>query len=452
MIFWTIFNPIFKWPGCGLSTLLSHLKGVCPMPTIGEAGKKGPRVRSDCFVAVEMQSTGGLQIQLKSKVEGMFGQRIKDLMHQGCEAMGVEHALISVEDMGALPFTLAARLETAVRRAGCKPAAEFLLPMSDHSKQECTHDRLRRSRLYLPGNEPKFYVNAGLHEPDGIILDLEDSVAPAEKDSARCLVRNALRVVNFYGAERMVRINQGDRGLEDLQWIIPHGVNLVLIPKVEDPAQVRAVADRIDEINQDCGGDNPVFLMPIIESALGAWKAYEIGIAHENVVALAVGLEDYTADIGAQRTNEGTESFWARAQVINGARAAGVQPIDTVFSDVTDMDGLRDSIIEAKGLGFVGKGCIHPRQIQVVHEAFAPHSAEIDRAQKIVKAFEVAEAQGLGVVSLGSKMIDAPVVKRALKTIEIAMKVGLLTDDWRDADDKPGARLNGKMTEKGGES
>ena len=421
------------------------------MPTIGEAGKKGPRVRSDCFVAVELQTTGGLQIYLKSKVEGMFGLRIKTMMRQGCEVMGVEHAIVTVEDMGALPFTLAARLETAVRRAGHEPSEEFLLPMSDHCRNKSTSDCLRRSRLYLPGNEPKFYVNAGLHEPDGIILDLEDSVAPAEKDAARCLVRNALRVVNFYGAERMVRINQGKRGLEDLQWIIPHNVNLVLIPKVEDPDQVTAVATRIAEIQNGCGGNHPVYLMTITESALGAWKAYEIGMAHENVVSLAVGLEDYTADIGAQRTNQGTESFWARAQVINGAKAAAVQPIDTVFSDVSDMDGLRDSIVEAKSLGFVGKGCIHPRQIQVVHEAFAPDAAEIDRAQKIVKAFEVAEAKGLGVVSLGSKMIDAPVVKRALKTIEIAKKVGLLTEDWRDAEDRPGARIGGKLNEKGGE-
>jgi citrate lyase subunit beta / citryl-CoA lyase len=407
------------------------------MPVIGEAGKKGPDVRSDCGLAVEIQSSGGLQVHLKSKVEGMFGDRIRSLVRQGCEMMGVEHATINVEDMGALPFTLAARLETAVRRSGHQPIAEFLLPMSARCLTPSTRDRLRRSRLYLPGNEPKFYVNAGLHEPDGIILDLEDSVAPSEKDSARCLVRNALRAVDFYGSERMVRINQGERGLEDLEWIIPHNVNLVLIPKVEDPSQVTVVANRIKEINDRSGNEATVYLMPIIESALGAWKAFEIASSHENVIALAVGLEDYTADIGVQRTNQGTESFWARAQVINGAKAAGVQPIDTVFSDVSDMEGLRESIIEAKGLGFVGKGCIHPRQIQVVHQAFAPDEAEIDKAKKIVMAFEEAEAKGLGVVSLGSKMIDAPVVKRALTTVEIAMKVGLLPAEWRDDENKP---------------
>ncbi len=417
------------------------------MPTIGVAGKKGPKVRSDCHVTVEIQSSGGLQINLISKVAGMFGPRIEALIREGCETLGLNNAIISVDDKGALPFTLAARLETAVLRSGHKPSGEFLLPLCEACLGESSRDRLRRSRLYLPGNEPKFYVNAGLHQPDGAILDLEDSVAPKEKDSARCLVRNALRAVNFYGAERMVRINQGQHGLDDLDWIIPHNVNLILIPKVEEPAEVVAVAERIAEIQKNLDVDTPVYLMPIIESAKGAWQAYEIACSHPNIIGLAIGLEDYTADIGTQRTNAGTESFWARSQVINGAKAAGLQAIDTVFSDVNDMDSLRDSVLEAKSLGFVGKGCIHPRQIPVVHQAFAPDASEIDRAKKIVVAFEKAESEGLGVVSLGSKMIDAPVVKRALTTVEIAMLVGLLSADWRDNAEKPGSRKNGELTE-----
>ncbi|MCK9997021.1 MAG: HpcH/HpaI aldolase/citrate lyase family protein [Candidatus Krumholzibacteria bacterium] len=402
------------------------------MAGTGEAGKKGSRVRSDCWIEVEIRDSGGVSIDLQSKVSGMFGERIGALIEEGCRALGVEHARISVEDQGALPFTLAARLETAARRAGAKVAGEFLLPMSDKCAYGSKSDRLRRSRLYLPGNEPKFYVNAGLHGPDGVILDLEDSVAPSEKDAARVLVRNALRVVDFYGAERMVRINQGEQGLEDLEWIVPHNVNLILIPKVEDPRQVVEVDRRIAEIQKKHGFTNPVLLMPIIESALGAWRAYEIGAICANVVGLAIGLEDYTADIGAQRTLEGTESFWARAQVLNGARAAHVQPIDTVFSDVADMEGLAASVREAKSLGFVGKGCIHPRQITVVHDSFAPDEAEIEKACRIVLAFEDAEARGLGVVSLGSKMIDAPVVKRAKTTVEAAIRVGRLDDDWRE--------------------
>ena len=402
------------------------------------AGQRGAKVRSDCWIEVELRETGGVTVALTSKVAGMFGEQITAQISEGCAALGIEHAAVTVEDQGALPYTIAARLETAVRRAATKAGREiteaYLLPMADHCTYDSSADRLRRSRLYLPGNEPKFYVNAGLHEPDGVILDLEDSVAPTEKDAARCLVRNALRAVNFYGAERMVRINQGDLGLADLDWVVPHNVNLILIPKVESPRQVLRVEEKIETLQRDHGLKKPIYLMPIIESALGAWRAFEIAEAGKHVVSLAIGLEDYTADIGVQRTLEGTESFWARCQVINGAKAAGVQPIDTVFSDVTDMDGLRASVIEAKQLGFVGKGCIHPRQIQVVHEAMAPTADEIDRAKKIVLAFEAAKAQGLGVVSLGSKMIDAPVVKRAQTTMTTAVSVGIVPETWRDDD------------------
>jgi len=309
----------------------------------------------------------------------------------------------------------------------------WLLPARAGLDRASERGRLRRSRLYLPGNEPKFFPNAALHGPDGLILDLEDSVAPAEKDAARALVRNALRAIDFQGAERMVRINQGVQGLADLEWVVPHGVQLVLIPKVEDPGQVVEVDRRIAELGRPGVSAPVVHLMPIIESALGAWRAYEIAKASSNVVGLAIGLEDYTADIGAQRTVAGAESFWARAQVLNGARAAGVQPIDTVFSDVGDEEGLRQSVVEAKSLGFVGKGCIHPRQIAIVHDAFAPTGDEIERAVRIVRAYEDAEARGLGVVSLGTKMIDAPVVKRALATVDLAVRMSRLDAEWREA-------------------
>jgi citrate lyase subunit beta/citryl-CoA lyase len=159
--------------------------------------------------------------------------------------------------------------------------------------------------------------------------------------------------------------------------------------------------------------------MPIVESALGAVRAYEIATACDNIVALTIGLEDYTADIGVPRTREGRESFWARSQVVNAARAAGVQPIDSVFSDVFDVDGLRESVIEAKSLGFDGKGCIHPRQIAIIHEGFAPTEQELAKARRIVEAFEEAERKGLGVVSLGGKMIDPPVVKRAQRVVRL---------------------------------
>ena len=148
-------------------------------------------------------------------------------------------------------------------------------------------------------------------------------------------------------------------------------------------------------------------------------------------MAIAIGLEDYTADIGVQRTNQGRESLYARSQVVNSAKCAGIQAIDTVFSDVNEENGLRASVKEAKALGFEGKGCIHPRQIIPIHEEFAPSKLEIERAKKIVIAFDEAEKKGLGVVALGNKMIDSPVVKRALQTIDLAIAMKLLTKRWK---------------------
>jgi len=398
---------------------------------VGEAGARGKDVRSDCWVRVEIRDAGGVEIALRSKVMSMYGRAIREQAERGLTALGIAHAAVEMEDAGAVPFVLDARLETAARRALGELAAE-ILPDRRVTPAPSPRDRFRRSRLYLPGNTPKLMLNAGLHRPDAVILDLEDAVAPAEKDAARCVVRNALRVVDFGGAELMVRINQGERGLADLDWIVPHGVQMVLIPKVEDPAAVRDVAARAAEIAAAAGREEPVWLMPIIESSLGALKALEIATAADTVVALAIGLEDYTADLGVQRTREGTESFWMRGQIVNAARAAGIQPIDTVFSDVADQEGLKASVLEAKSLGFDGKGCIHPRQIAVVHEAFAPDAVEIDKARRVVLAFEEAEARGLGVVSLGSKMIDPPVVKRAQHTVKLALATGLLAENWRE--------------------
>ena len=405
------------------------------MNPTGQAGRRGDRVRSDCWISFEKKADGGISIEVTSKVESMYGESIRDTIREGLSALGIDHADIVVEDAGALPFVIAARLEAAVKRAAPDVEAEFLPEFKDHSRYGTTRERFRRSRLYLPGDQSKLMLNAGLHGPDGVILDLEDSIAPAEKDAARFVVRNALRTVDFFGAERMVRINQLPAGLEDLAYVVPHNPHIILIPKVEDPSQVVAVDERVQELRGAHGIDAEIYLMPIVESALGCWRAYEIAASSPNVVALTIGLEDYTADIGTQRTNKGRESCWARSQVVNGARATRVQPIDTVFSDVTDMEGLLASVLEAKALGFDGKGCIHPRQIEVIHRGFAPSEAEVEKARKIVLAFEHAEAEGLGVVALGSKMIDPPVVKRALRTVELAVRSGILPENWREGGD-----------------
>ncbi len=384
------------------------------------AGKQGKKIRSDCYVELTTKRTGGVKINIKSKVDSMYGESIYNVVNNMANFFGLKNAEIYVEDYGALPPTLMARFELAVKRAYPKIEKEFLPELIPQNKYKTTKERSRRSRLYLPGNTPKLFPNAGLHKPDGVILDLEDSVAPDEKDAARLLVRNTLRGINFYGSERMVRINQLPRGLEDLKYIIPHNVHVVLIPKCETADDVIKVDKEVERLKNEFKIKDNIYYMPIIESALGIINAYQIASASENNCALTIGLEDYTADIGAERTKEGRESFSARSMIVTAAKAAGIAAIDTVFSDVNDMNGLRESVLEAKSLGFEGKGCIHPRQIKVVHEAFAPTESEIDKARKIVEAFNTAKEKGLGVISMGSKMIDAPVVKRAERILELA--------------------------------
>jgi len=381
-----------------------------------EAGHWGKDVRSDLHVSLEPSDSGGLEITLESRVSAYYGTSILAQTRQVLETLGVKHARVAIHDEGALPFVISSRIETAVKRAGLG-SGKKAMPEKVALPASSARDRLRRSRLYLPGSEPKYFINASLHQPDAIILDLEDSVHHAEKDAARILVRNALRAVDFGDCERMLRINQLPLGLEDLVEIIPEQPDLVLVPKVEHPGQIAEVDRMIGELKARQDINRAIWLMPIIESALGIENAFAIVAASPNVVALTIGLEDYTADLGVARTVDGRESLYARSRIVNASRAAGVQAIDSVFSDVADTEALRQWGEKSRALGFEGMGCIHPSQIPVVHAAFSPSPAEVEKAEKIVAAFEEAQQRGLGVVSLGSKMIDPPVVQRAQKLV-----------------------------------
>ncbi len=396
---------------------------------IATAGNKGKKVRSDCFITLEITSEGGVNIDLISKVKVLFGKSIIELCEKELDFFDIKNANVKIEDTGALPFVLKARIEAAVKQL-IDTEKEYLPKMLEENNYGSTKDRYRFSRLYLPGNTPNMMLNAGIHNPDGIILDLEDSVAPAKKEEARLLVRNALLQVNFYGAERMVRINQGQRGLDDLKYIIPYNVHLLLVPKCEDAKYIQQLDIEIEKIKKQHNINHSIYYMPIIESAMGVEKTFEIATASTNVVSIAVGLEDYTADMGVRRTKQGNESLYARTRVVNACHAAKIQPIDSVFSDVADMEGLRENVKTSKSLGFQGMGCIHPRQINIIQESFAPEPEEIEKAKKVVLAFVDAEKKGLGVVSLGTKMIDPPVVKRNQKIIDLAVSLGQLPKDW----------------------
>jgi citrate lyase subunit beta / citryl-CoA lyase len=422
--------------------------GEVPPGATGLAGRRGVDVRSDLHVTVEPRAEPGIELELRSRVAALYGERIRATVEDTLRALGVGAARVDVDDAGAVPWVIAARVEAAARAAGlvAMSLADPVPGMMDEvlggarvRTPPSARARPRRSRLYLPGNEPKFMLNAGLHRPDGVILDLEDSVHPDAKAAARVLVRNALHQVDFGAAERMVRINQLPLGLEDLDALVLQRPDVILIPKVERAEQVVEVAERIGVIQgrhtdpaargSDTAGQAAIWLMPILESALGIENAFRIAAASRDVVAVTIGLEDYTADLGVVKTREGAETLWARQRLVNAARAAGVQAIDSVYGDVQDEAGLRDWARSARAMGFIGMGCVHPRQVRIIHEAFAPTAEEVARALRIVEAFREAEARGLGVVSLGSKMIDPPVVLRARRLVDSARDAGLLPED-----------------------
>ena len=397
---------------------------------MGVAGHAGPAVRSDVQVRIDIDHSGGIEIQLESRVKPYYENSIRLQIEQLAGAMGIRHARITIHDAGALPFTIAARFEAAARRTGLDHASR-LLPDKIPLPPPSSRDRLRRSRLYVPGDQPKYFINAALHGADTVILDLEDSVHTQEKDAARLLVRNALHAVDFLSCERAVRINQLPLGLDDLKEIVPESPDMILIPKVEVPQQVLEVRHTIAEVQEAFGLTRPIWLMPIIESALGIEKAYEVASASEQIAALTIGLEDYTADLGVSKTEAGLESLFARQRVVNAARAARLQAIDSVFGDVGNTEGLKIWALRSRALGFEGMGCVHPLQIPVIHEAFAPTAVEIENAVRVVAAYRESQSKGLGVISLGSRMIDAPVVQRALKVVARAEAIGLLKQESR---------------------
>jgi citrate lyase subunit beta/citryl-CoA lyase len=392
------------------------------------AGPTGERVRSDLNVAYE-PGDNDLLIDVHSKVDYLFGDAIEEAVRRVAEIFAVRSGRLAVADAGALEWVILARAEACVRRAGFNGPPVLPEPAPEADAPRC-RDRLRRSRLYIPGNQPKLMVSGGLYGADAIILDLEDSVPPAEKDAARILVRNALVALDWGSSERMVRINQGAVGEEDLAAIAAHNPHILLLPKVETPTQVGRAA----EVLQRLAGEGAAFLMPILESPLGIHNAFEIAAADPSVVALTLGLEDLSAELAAPRTAEGWESFLARQTTVYAARAVGVQPIGSVFSDISDEDGLAAYVRRERGLGFDGVGCIHPRQIPVVHREMTPSDAEVERAVRVVRAAREAEERGLGAVAVGSKMVDPPVVRQAERTVALGVAGGVLAKDWDDSE------------------
>jgi citrate lyase subunit beta / citryl-CoA lyase len=284
---------------------------------------------------------------------------------------------------------------------------------------------IRRSMLFLPGNNPGMLQNGGVFGADAVILDLEDAVAPMEKDAARLLVAHALTNVDYEGSEKAVRINPLDTPMarDDISDIVPCAPDVILLPKVQSGADIREAVALIAAA--ELPGQEPVKLIALIETPRGLAEAYNIAIADPRVTALAFGAEDYTAGLGAIRTKEGNEILVARSLVVNAAAAAGIDALDTPYTDTNDEVGLARDTAVAKQFGFRGKICINPRQIDIVHSVFNPSSREISWAEQVVDAIRRAEEQGSGVISVDGKMVDAPIVNRAERILQLASLLGL---------------------------
>ena len=288
--------------------------------------------------------------------------------------------------------------------------------------------RLRRTMMYVPGNNPGLMKDAHLFGADSLMFDLEDSVKLSEKDTARFLVFNALTTLRHGGVERVVRINplHTEFGKADIEAMVKAGADIIRLPKSETPQDVIAVDDYITECEKKYGIEvGSTGMMAAIESALGVINAYSIATSSNRLVGIALGAEDYVTDLKTTRTPHGVELLAARSQLLVAARAAGIAAIDTVFSDIDDEEGFRREVQLIKDLGFDGKSLLHPRQIQPVIEIFTPSKNEIDHAERVIEALREAEAKGLGVISLNGKMIDKPIVIRAKRTLELAEAAGI---------------------------
>jgi len=288
------------------------------------------------------------------------------------------------------------------------------------------NERLRRSRLFLPGNNPKIIQDGGVFEADSIILDLEDSVRLDSKDEARILVKWALREVDFGRSEVLIRVNSPETEFFEADMaIISERVDGVVLPKAESRGDIERVSSFLDSI--DKGMDKDIVIIPTIESALGVINAYEIA-SSPRVAALAFGAEDFTRDIGAERSPEGNELWYARSAIVTAAKAAGVQALDTVYPDVRDSEGLRRETEMIKRIGFDGKSAIHPNQLEIIHDVFTPSLEEVKNAHDILVAIAEAEEKKSGVIALNGRMIDRPVVERAKRVIRLAEAAGMDID------------------------
>jgi citrate lyase subunit beta/citryl-CoA lyase len=270
--------------------------------------------------------------------------------------------------------------------------------------------------------------NCAIYGSDGVLLDLEDSISISEKDSARKLVKHALRTLDFGSVERVVRINGLDTPFfrEDLEEIVPARPDAVRIPKIESPDDVRTADEIITRLERKSGMEpGSVRIHAMLETARAIVGAPAIAASSPRILGLTIGGQDLAADLGIKVTREGFEMLYARSAVVLAAKANGLLAFDTVYTDINNLEGLREQAAMAVSLGFSGKAAIHPSQITVIHEAFTPEEKEVRKAERIVRGAREAEERHLGVVAVDGRMVDAPVVAQAIRTLELARLAGM---------------------------
>jgi citrate lyase subunit beta/citryl-CoA lyase len=289
--------------------------------------------------------------------------------------------------------------------------------------------KLRRTMLFVPGNNTSMVVNAGIYPVDSLMFDLEDSVSLDQKDNARFVLHEALKTINYQNKELIVRINSLSNGMgqTDLDYLIPLGKVAIRLPKTDSSQDIIDCESYIEKIEKRCGMKvGTTKMMAAIESANGVLNAYSIAHASKRLIGIALGAEDLVTDLHTRRSPGGLELSFARSMILMAARSAGISAIDTVFSDLNDMEGFRSEVEMIKQLGFDGKSIINPRQIETIVEIFSPTEKEIIAALEIVDVMKEAAKMGKGVVSLHGKMVDKPVIERAKRVLETAKVTGQL--------------------------
>ncbi|GAU77614.1 CoA ester lyase [Fusibacter sp. 3D3] len=287
---------------------------------------------------------------------------------------------------------------------------------------------LRRTMLFCPANKPKHLFTSMIYEPDCIIFDLEDAVPFNEKGAARDLLVEALKVVDYGKVEIFARINAlyTDFGADDVRALVPAGLRRLRLPMCESASDVKELDALLTEVeNEHKIEAGSVKIQCAIETPKGVVNSLEIALASKRVTSISFGAEDFTRTLGTDRTKAGSELFLARSTVALNANIAEVDAIDTVYADVEDEEGFIKEVESAKNLGFAGKSCIHPSQVELVHKIYTPNQKDIEASIKIIEAAKNADIGKGGVIVVDGKMIDIPVIAKAERILELAVGAGI---------------------------